>query len=176
MWSVCSTTGSTSTPAKLVCRRPWLSNGLIRTSRWVPDSTLQRAVRVRRLHREGGRLEPGLLGVRGVVDLGRVAVPLRPAQVHPQQHLGEVGRVHAAGAGPDGDQRLAGVVLAGEQGADLHLLDGLGQRGDLGADLGERARVVLGLGQLQQHAGVVEPAAQLLQPVDLAVARRTAGR
>ena len=40
MWSVCSTTGSTSTPAKLVCRRPWLSNGLIRTSRCVPDSTL----------------------------------------------------------------------------------------------------------------------------------------
>ena len=24
---------------RLVCRRPWLSNGLIRTSRWVPDST-----------------------------------------------------------------------------------------------------------------------------------------
>ena len=23
-----------------VCRRPWLSNGLIRTSRWVPASTL----------------------------------------------------------------------------------------------------------------------------------------
>ena len=39
MWSVCSTTGSTSTPAKDVCRRPWLSNGLIRTSRWVPCST-----------------------------------------------------------------------------------------------------------------------------------------
>src|SRR5690349_15746446 len=36
--SVCSTTGTTSTAAKLVCRRPWLSNGLIRTSRWVPDS------------------------------------------------------------------------------------------------------------------------------------------
>ena len=39
MWSVSSTTGSTSTPANEVWRRPWLSNGLIRTSRWVPCST-----------------------------------------------------------------------------------------------------------------------------------------
>ena len=38
MWSVCSTTGSTSTPANDVCRRPWLSNGEIRTRRWVPCS------------------------------------------------------------------------------------------------------------------------------------------
>src|SRR5690348_159202 len=39
MSSVCSTTGTTSTAANEVCRRPWLSNGLIRTSRWVPAST-----------------------------------------------------------------------------------------------------------------------------------------
>ena len=39
MWSVVSTTGSTSTSAKEVWRRPWLSNGLIRTRRWVPIST-----------------------------------------------------------------------------------------------------------------------------------------
>ena len=37
--SVCSMSGTTSTAAKLVCRRPWLSNGLIRTRRWVPPST-----------------------------------------------------------------------------------------------------------------------------------------
>src|SRR5438045_42791 len=34
MSSVCSSTGTTSTAAKLVWRRPWLSKGLIRTSRW----------------------------------------------------------------------------------------------------------------------------------------------
>ncbi len=39
MSSVCSSTGTTSTAANDVCRRPWLSNGLIRTSRWVPAST-----------------------------------------------------------------------------------------------------------------------------------------
>ena len=37
--SVCSMSGMTSTAAKLVWRRPWLSNGLIRTRRWVPAST-----------------------------------------------------------------------------------------------------------------------------------------
>ena len=33
-----SITGHTWTAAKLVWRRPWLSNGLIRTRRWVPRS------------------------------------------------------------------------------------------------------------------------------------------
>jgi hypothetical protein len=39
MWSVLSMSGMTSTAAKLVWRRPWLSNGLMRTRRWVPAST-----------------------------------------------------------------------------------------------------------------------------------------
>ncbi|SKX66748.1 Uncharacterised protein [Mycobacteroides abscessus subsp. abscessus] len=39
MWSVVSTTGSTSTSANEVWRRPWLSNGLMRTNRCVPCST-----------------------------------------------------------------------------------------------------------------------------------------
>ena len=89
-------------------------------------------VRVRHLDREGGRLEARLLGVGGVVDLGGVTVALGPAQVHPHQHLGEVGGVHPAGAGADGHHGLAGVVLPGEQGADLHLLDGLGHGGRIG--------------------------------------------
>jgi hypothetical protein len=37
--SVCSSTGTTSTAANDVWRRPWLSKGLIRTRRWVPAST-----------------------------------------------------------------------------------------------------------------------------------------
>jgi len=39
MWSVCSMSGMTSTAANDVWRRPWLSKGEIRTSRWVPAST-----------------------------------------------------------------------------------------------------------------------------------------
>ena len=39
MESVLSMSGMTSTAAKEVWRRPWLSKGEIRTRRWVPAST-----------------------------------------------------------------------------------------------------------------------------------------
>ena len=41
MWSVDSMRGMTSTAAKEVWRRPWLSKGLMRTRRCVPPSTLK---------------------------------------------------------------------------------------------------------------------------------------
>ena len=71
----------------------------------------QRAVGVGRLDLERRRLDAGLFGVGRVEDVDRVVVPLGPAQVHPQQHLGEVGGVDAAGLGADRDQCLARVVL-----------------------------------------------------------------
>ena len=74
---------------------------------------------------------PGLFRVGGVVDLGRVAVPLGPAQVHPLQALRPVGCVRAARLRVDRDQRLTGVVLAGQQGADLQLVDLLAQAGQV---------------------------------------------
>ena len=40
--STSSSTGHTCTVAKLVCRRPWLSNGLMRTRRCVPRSLVSR--------------------------------------------------------------------------------------------------------------------------------------
>ena len=61
----------------------------------------ERAVGVRRVDREGGRLQAGLLGVGGLEDLDGVVVLLGPADVHPHQHLGEVGGVDATGAGAD---------------------------------------------------------------------------
>ena len=41
IWSVDSMSGMTSTAAKEVWRRPWLSKGLMRTRRCVPPSTLR---------------------------------------------------------------------------------------------------------------------------------------
>lgn len=136
----------------------------------------QRAVGVRRLDAEGGRLEPGLFRVRRVVHLGGVAVPLRPAQVHPLQHLGEVRGVDATGAGPDRHQRLAFVVLAGQQGANLERLDQLGQRADLLLRLGQRVRVVLLAAHLHQHAEVVDPAAQFRDPLQVGLQAGQPGR
>ena len=176
MWSVCCDhrhhldAGEAGLPAALVVERA------------DPDQPVgarldaQRAVRVRHLDREGGGLEAGLLRVRRLVDLGRVAVPLGPAQVHPHQHLGEVGRVHAAGAGPDGHHGLAGVVLAGEEGADLHLLDRLGQRRRARrpprrSDASSPSASAISSSRL----GVVEPGPQPLHPGDLTGQVRQAG-
>ena len=60
-------------------------------------------------------LEAGLLALELVDDLGLEPVALRPAQVHPQEHLGPVGRLGAAGAGADRDDRAPVVVLAREE-------------------------------------------------------------
>ena len=131
MWSVCSTTGITSTPGErgLPAALVVVLGDADHPVRAVLAA--QRPVGVGRVDRERGGLDPGLFGVGGVVDLGRVAVPLRPAQVHPQQVLREVGRVGAAGLRVDRDQRLPGVVLAGQQRAHLQLVDLGPQRGQL---------------------------------------------
>jgi hypothetical protein len=55
----------------------------------------------------------------------------RPAQVHPQEHLGPVGRLGAAGAGADRQERGALVVLPGEE-----------ERGALASEIGVEARGV----------------------------------
>ncbi len=130
----------------------------------------ERAVGVGRLDREGRRLDAGLLGVRRVVDLGRVAVALGPAQVHPHQHLGQVGGVDAAGLGADGHQGLARVVLAGQQGADLELADAsCASAASSGSASASVSGVALVLGQLEQHREVVEAPAQGLDPGQLAL-------
>ena len=102
-------------------------------------------------------------------DVDRVAVPLGPARVHAQQHLGEVGRVDPAGLGADRHQRLAGVVLARQQGADLEHVDGLLQRAELVLGLDAGIGVVHLLGEVPQRLGVVDPAAEVLDPLDLAL-------
>src|SRR6478752_1391257 len=128
----------------------------------------QRAVGVGRVDREGGGLEAGLLGVRRLVDLDRVAVLLGPADVHPHQRLGEVRGIDATGAGPDRDQRLAGVVLTVEEGADLEALDDLLEL-DLG--VGERAFVALVAAELDHDLEVLDAAAERHHPVELALQR-----
>ena len=102
---------------------------------------------------------------------------LGPAEVHPHQHLGEVGGVDAAGLGADGDERLADVVRAGEQGADLELADRL--LAALASSVSASASVEASLSSSassNMHAEVVEAAAQLLDAVDLVLRVRERGR
>ena len=97
----------------------------------------QRAVGVGGLNLEGRRLQASLFRVGGVHDLRRVAVPLRPAQVHAQQDLGEVGGVHTARAASDRDDGVALVVLAVQQRADLQVTQVLTQLLQVSLGLGE---------------------------------------
>ena len=94
-------------------------------------------------------------------------VPLGPAQVHPHQHLGEVGGVDATGAGADGDHRGPLVVLAGQQGAHLELADGLLDHDELALGLEQGLGVVLLLAHLDQGLQVVDAGVHAGDPVVL---------
>jgi hypothetical protein len=81
-------------------------------------------------------LQTRLLPLLLVDDLGREAVALGPAEIHPQQHLGPVGRLGAACACADRQDRRALVMLTGEQ-----------ERRPLAAEVGlERGRIAVDLG------------------------------
>ena len=116
----------------------------------------QPAVRAPAVDRDGHALEAGLLAFLLVEDLGREAVPLRPAEVHPQEHLGPVGRLGAAGAGADREEGGALVVLTREeQRRPLAREVGLERGGiafELGLELGVR-RLVQELDRGQQVVG-----------------------
>ena len=96
---------------------------------------LDEPVDVLALHGERGALEPRLVAVLQVVDLDLEAAALEPAQVHAQQHLGPVLRLGAAGAGVDGEDRAALVVLAAEEAQLLAALQVGLEGGDAGHEL-----------------------------------------
>ena len=112
-----SMTGETSRPANAVWRRLAESNG--RDPHEPVDALLgaEEAVGVVAADAEGGGLDAGLLPRAGLEQLDVEAARLGPAHLHPQDHLRPVLRVGAAGAGVDGDQRVAGVVAARRTGA-----------------------------------------------------------
>ena len=139
--SVSSMSGMTSTAAKLVWRRPWLSKGLIRTRRCVPASTRQGAERVGRVDLEGRRLEPGLLGV-ATCPAPSTGYWCRSAQ---RRYMRMSISAKSAASTPPAPARIvttagALVVLAVEQGLHLELADVLLQRGELALGLGQRSR------------------------------------
>ena len=135
----------------------------------------ERAVGVGGLDLEGGGLQPGLFGVGGVHDGGRVAVAFGPAQVHPQQHFGEVRGVHAAGAGADGDDGFALVEFAGQQGYDLEFLQRLADRLQFVGGFAHGVGVILVLAQLHEDFKVVDPRGEGVQAFQLGLAVREPG-
>jgi len=116
----------------------------------------QRAEGVGGIHLDGRALDAGFFRVAHVEHLHGVVVLLGPAQVHAQQHLGEVGRVDAAGAGTDGDDRRTHVEFAVEQRVHLEVAEHLRDAREFRGGLVSRFLVTLGVGEFHQHLKVVE--------------------
>ena len=125
-------------------------------------------VRVLAPRDQGRGLDPGLLPRARLEKVDLEAPPLGPAHLHPQQHLGPVLGVGAAGAGVHRDDRVAGVVASREEPLLLELRQA---RLDVGARLLQLGgdRVVLGR-ELLQRLQVVE--LRLQHPVGLELALR----
>ena len=91
---------------------------------------LEDPVRVVALDGERRRLDPVLLARARLEDLRLEAAVCRPAKVHAQQDLRPVLRIGPAGVGLDRHDRVAGVVLAGEERVLLQSLELAPQRHD----------------------------------------------
>jgi len=89
--------------------------------------------------------------------------------------IGEVGGVDATGAGADGDDGLALVELAVEQGANLEFADGLRQLRELALGFGHRVSVVLLGTHLDEGLEVVDRGVHVLDAVLLGVRARQGG-
>ena len=82
-----------------------------------------------------GALDPSLFAVLQIEQLHLVAVVLRPAGVHPHEHLGPVLRLRAAGARMDREQRIPRVVRPAQHVAELEPLHFMAKGLDLGPPL-----------------------------------------
>ncbi|GBD15921.1 hypothetical protein HRbin26_00816 [bacterium HR26] len=102
---------------------------------------------------DGRALDAGLLALADIEHLSLVASALRPAQVHPEQHLGPVLRVHPAGPGMDRQDGILRVVRAAQHEPQLELVKLARELLDLGSQLSLEVIVVPSqLGQLLQIA------------------------
>ena len=102
------------------------------------------AVGVLALGAERRRLDAGLLPRARLQQLDLEAAPLGPAHHHAQHHLRPVLGVGPAGAGVDGHERVAGVVVAGEQPLLLERGQALLDRDERLLELGRELGVLLG--------------------------------
>jgi hypothetical protein len=96
-----------------------------------------------------------------------VAVPLRPAEVHPEEHLRPVSRLGPTGAGADRQDRAPLVVLAGEQELRPVAQEVRLERRRVAVQLGREFIVAGLLEQLDGSLEVVGPAQEGAPALDL---------
>ncbi len=130
---------------------------------------LEQAVGVGALDHDGSTLQTGLIAVLIVQHFHGHAVGLCPLAVHTIEHLGPVLCLGAAGAGVEGQDGVAVVVLAVQHGHELQLIHSLAHRVDGFFRLGHHLGVVLLVQHLQHGLGVIVQALQLLKAAQLAL-------
>ena len=146
---------------------------LLRVERRDPDepvdASLRRhqAVRVRPVDDERRALDARLVAEQHLVDLDVEPLAFGPPQVHPQEHLGPVLRLGAAGARVQRRDRVVVVVLAAEQRRELELLDVAFELADSAREVGAHLPVGLVREELVHRARVLEASDEAVVPVDL---------
>ena len=128
---------------------------------------LQKAVGILALNGDGRRLDARLVAVLIVQDLIGKVMPLRPAGIHPVEHLGPVLGLGAAGAGVEGQNGVVVVIFTGEQRGQPCFLQPALQLGKAGLELLQKFLVIGLLPHLAQGREVLPLCNELLLTADL---------
>ncbi|CCX38003.1 uncharacterized protein BN452_01915 [Clostridium sp. CAG:1013] len=123
---------------------------------------LQITVGVLSLHHDGSALQTSLVSVQVVQSLHFVAVTLRPAVVHAEQHLRPVLGLRAAGTGVEGQNSVILIVFPGEQSGQLHGSNLTPDRFDLRFRFFHQREVLRLVAHLDESHAVPCPAQQFL--------------
>jgi hypothetical protein len=93
-------------------------------------------------------------------------VRFRPAQIHPQDHLGPVLRFRSAGTGLDFEIRITRIHLTREHPSELEACNPALEGGDIAFDFGNRFGIFLLHGESEEFARVGEAARYLVEADD----------
>ena len=130
---------------------------------------LEQTVGVGTLHHHGSALHAGFIAVLIVQHLHGHAVVGSPLIVHAVQHFGPVLCLGAAGAGVEGEDGVAVVVLAVQHRHELQLIHCLAHSVHGLLCLGDHGRVVFFIQHFQHGLGVIVQALQLFKTAQLAL-------
>jgi hypothetical protein len=118
---------------------------------------------------DGRRFEPGALAGALFEPLDLVAMRLGPAHIHPQQHLGPILRLGAAGAGMDFEISVVAVGLARQQAFELALLCLVAQLFEVRLGFGDDLAVALAFAELDQLQRLIDLALDAAVALDRAL-------
>ena len=136
---------------------------------------LQQAVGILALDGNNGRFDTGLVTFLVVQRFPSVAVTLRPAGIHPIEHLAPVLGLGAAGTGVELENNVVCVILTGEQRGHTDLFDLGFQRGELCFQFFQDLFVLRLLAHLAQGGQILPGAHEFLEAVELVLKLLQAG-